>query len=33
MTKRRELTVVYEENGQQHTQRFNVETGRIKQAD
>lgn len=30
MTKRRDMTIVYEENGERHSLCFNVETGRIK---
>lgn len=33
MTKKRDLTIVYEENGQRHTLCFNVENGKIKTND
>lgn len=33
MTKKRDLTIVYEDKGQRHTLCFNVENGRIKQND
>lgn len=33
MTKRRLMTIVYEENGKRHTLCFNVENGRIKRID
>ena len=33
MTKKRDMTIVYEENGKRHTLCFNVENGRIKRND